>query len=300
MFSFALILLFIGGCTRMSSHFSYLNAKNKYRDGDYQTAVLSSLDALKIRSNNKRALELFETSSREIFIVFQDYIDNELEKNEPNWDIIISKYNILIDVSEKISRCQIPSVRVVYLSLKINPKDYKTERGEVISKAAEYNYGIGLSFLASNDRELIKKSASHFKKSLSYIPGYKDSQQKYEDSRKKALKSISISPFDNKVNNDTYSGISSQVSDKVETMLFNDSGFIEFINLVDRSKIVDVINEQKLSKSGLVDNQDIDVGMILGINKFFIIDWYHWFVHSSECTNNHCYLFCTVLQKTKI
>ena len=266
-FSYILILLMIGACARVSSHFSYMKAKNKYRSGDYFDAVISSLEALKIRSTNKKALELFDVAAREAYIVFDREIDNELRKIDPNWERVVSLYNLLISLSEELSICQIPSVRVIYLSIGIDGRDYRSELDGVISRAAEYHYVKGVELSSTDDRDALKESAYHFKSSLSYVPDFKDAEVLYKSSRQRALKSISITPFDNKVNKKKYSGISSQISDRIETMLFNDNDFIEFINLVDRSKIDEVINEQKLSESGLVDEQEIDIGKILGISE---------------------------------
>ena len=65
-----------------------------------------------------------------------------------------------------------------------------------------------------------------------------------------------------------FGAIGEELSDAVLSRMLKDENLMEFIEIINRDKIDIILNEQKLSQSGLVDfRQSLEIGNILGIEE---------------------------------
>ena len=97
---------------------------------------------------------------------------------------------------------------------------------------------------------------------------YKDSIELYNFCRQKAIKRIAIMAFENKSGKTEFGEIGEEVSDAIISKMLRDSNLMEYVEIISRDQINQIINEQKLSQSGIVEYEHtIDLGKILGVQE---------------------------------
>ena len=101
--------------------------------------------------------------------------------------------------------------------LVFNIKDYTPQLNEASEKAAEVHYQEGILIAASgNDVDTQKMAAKEFKKAADYVPGYKDSSIRYEESRRAGVKKMAILPFEDKTGKaHLYGALSERITDDI-------------------------------------------------------------------------------------
>ena len=147
-------------------------------------------------------------------------------------------------------------------------RDYELELVETKENAASFYYNHAVMLMSKDNQEDYKKSAQAFKKSQTYISDYKDSIELYNFCRQKAIKRIAIMAFENKSGNTEFGAIGEEVSDAIISKMLRDSNLMEYVEIISRDQINQIINEQKLSQSGIVEYEHtIDLGKILGVQE---------------------------------
>ena len=103
------------------------------------------------------------------------------------WDKLYNQYNILQSISEVIDNS--PTSRGI-----ISPANYYNEIADIRRSAAQNYYQAGESYLQANNRENAKKAYSAFKKSDSWVKGFKDSKAKIEESYNSSILNVLVNP----------------------------------------------------------------------------------------------------------
>ena len=148
---------------------------------------------------------------------------------------------------------------------KADIRDYISEIDIAKNNAAEDHYQAGLSLKSKKDRESQKDAAQQFQLAQSYINNYKDSQEIYLICKNAGTTRVAILPFSNKSGKLRYGSIGENISSSIRSALLNDANIMEFVNIIDRQQIDQIIKEQKLSQSGLVDSKtSLEIGKLLG------------------------------------
>lgn len=151
-------------------------------------------------------------------------------------------------------------------------KDSSSRRKKAESAAdnmsAEKHYQEGIRLAAlSDDVDTQKKAAKEFGKAEGFVKGYKDSRSRYEEAKSAGTKRIAII-LENKSGKEKYGAVADMVADQITTNILNNSSAAEFSDLVSRSELERVIQEQQLSMTGLVDdNTAPGVGKLLGVHE---------------------------------
>lgn len=140
---------------------------------------------------------------------------------------------------------------------------------DALTIAAEGFYQEGLRLSKMEDVESQKQAAKEFKEAMSYVAGYKDSASLYERARKRGIKRIAIIPFEEKSGKRRqYGAVAEEIVDGVVSEVMNDSSATEFLEIVSRDQLEQVMSEQKLSLTGLVDEKSaVEAGKILGVHE---------------------------------
>ncbi|MBK8710693.1 MAG: hypothetical protein IPL97_02240 [Niastella sp.] len=76
----------------------------------------------------------------------------------------------------------------------ITPISYNAELLEAKESAASDFYNDGMNYLSKSGRDNARKAYNSFKKSDSYLPGYKDSKEKMNESYENAIVDVVINP----------------------------------------------------------------------------------------------------------
>ena len=120
----------------------------------------------------------------------------------------------------------------------------------------------------SDDINLKKQSAKEFKIASDFVPGYRDSAERYEEMRKAAILRMAVFFEDRSQTYGGYGPVTLTVMDNVVSSILNDQSATEFLELMTRDQLNRVIQEQALSQTGMTNELTaIEAGKILGINQ---------------------------------
>lgn len=109
-------------------------------------------------------------------------------QNPAGWDKTINEYESLQKIHDAIVSTPVAS-RIV------TPVSYTSELNAARQEAAEENYHEGLTLLAVPGRENAKEAYGFFKKSIKYVPGYKDSKARMDQAFQNAIINVVINPI---------------------------------------------------------------------------------------------------------
>ena len=267
-FIFFYIIFIMTSCAHFSAHGrSYISAKKSYSYGNYDEAVNSCILSLRYNVNYEPSYNLL----RDIFPKTVDYHHKQIDrlKNSRDyfkWDLIVNELEILLKFVDDLE-----SLNFKKIISESNIRNYYKELDEAKILAAESHYQSGKSKMYSSDKNELRDAAIEFKKAISYVFDYKDSQELYNISRESAAIKLGFLPFQNNSGKKKYGDIGKTISNELISRLITDKDLMEFIDIINRDQIDLIIDEQKLSHSGLVDeSKSIELGKIAGINMMVI------------------------------
>ncbi len=135
--------------------------------------------------------------------------------------------------------------------------------------AAEGYYQEGLRLSQVDDVETQKQAAKAFTAAQGYVRGYKDASDLYAIARKSGIKRMAIIPFEDKSGKGLqYGSVADAIVDGLVSDVMGDQGATEFLEIISRDQLSQVVSEQKLAMSGLVDvGTAAEVGGILGVHE---------------------------------
>ncbi len=261
------IIIIFSGCSIFTSHGRAFNrAEKAERSGDYYKAVLECVESLKINHDYEKPLLLMDIVFPLAIKSYNQKLDRYLKKGNKNWDMIIKSYQEIIYMIDSVERLNLLRQEIWFNSSDL--RDYELELVETKENAASFYYNHAVMLMSKDNQEDYKKSAQAFKKSQTYISDYKDSIELYNFCRQKAIKRIAIMAFENKSGNTEFGAIGEEVSDAIISKMLRDSNLMEYVEIISRDQINQIINEQKLSQSGIVEYEHtIDLGKILGVQE---------------------------------
>lgn len=134
--------------------------------------------------------------------------------------------------------------------------------------AADGYYREGLLLAKADDVDTKKKAAKAFKTAQEFVPGYKDSSVMYEKARKAGIKRIAIIPFEDKSGKGGYGAIADAIVDETVSNVMGDPSATEFLEIVSRDQLEQVMREQKLGLTGFFDDKTATkLGKLLGVQE---------------------------------
>ena len=255
-------------CAYFSAHgraFKRAESYNKY--GKYEQAVYAAVDALRLKPEYIE-VELILDDAFPKAIKKHHHKIIRLKEKQPDfyWDKIVDELRILQDLRITIEDLNHPKTDI-WLT-KANIRNYNTEIEVAKSNAAEDHYKIAIQLKSKTDRESQKQAAEQFQLAQSFIENYKDSQKLYLICKDAGTTRIAILPFTNKSGKKQFGAIGENISNAIRSALINDFAIMEFIQIIDRQQIEKIIEEQKLSQSGLIDSQtSLKIGKLLGVHQ---------------------------------
>lgn len=264
-----LLLLILSGCSKNVSLFK--DAQKQFQQGNYEAALRSNAQSLKLKPNYQKAQELLPQIYQNAVKSRMDAIAKINKTNSDNkWDLLVPEYQALVnifDTMDELPRLVHPKTKIpfMYDALDYNPQLQESKMG-----AAEYHYQIALQKARqSDDPDEQKEASKEFKIAMDFVPNYKDSASLYEQARKKAVKRIAIVPFENKTGDKTrFGGIADILMDNIIRTLIQDKSSAEYLEIINRTSVESVIQEQKLSVSGMVDEAStVRLGQLLGAHE---------------------------------
>ena len=263
--------LWMAGCASFTAYGRLeKQARQAYQRGDYEQAVYDCAYALRINPSYEPAQFLIQDTFKAAVIEHEANLNNLSSSTEKfRWDKIVSEYNDLIRLNRTID--QLPALRNKATGelIELETTDYSSKMDPAIQMAAETHYNEGMTLSSSNDLKIKKQAAKEFKMALGFVSEYRDASQKYEKMRQAAILRMAIMPFEDKTGTRRkYGSVSEVIMDDVVSSILSDNSATEFLELVSRERLEEVIEEQALSQSGIIDeSMAVEVGKILGVNE---------------------------------
>jgi tetratricopeptide (TPR) repeat protein len=169
------------------------STKKAYEKGDYERAVVNSVEKLRRSPNNKKARETIRKAYPALVDYYQGRIQNAKLNNNPlRWEEIVDYYQSLNQVYDEIQRSP------VALKLVPNARSFQREYLEATNNAAQARYVLGMERLEMarrGDRESAKAAYAHFEKVDQIKPRYRDVEQKMFEARDLATLYVQIEPI---------------------------------------------------------------------------------------------------------
>lgn len=274
-------IIAIGGCNQYAG----LAVKN-YQSGNYDASVRYAVKALRKKPTNKKAqqaivpaykaaINMYESKIGQLKAASMRFTGDETVKQRSR---IVELYTKLIDMQNEVKSLPpiVPKKELDPITFKF--KDYSSElltaRSALIdskSKAAEMHYQEGLRLMQSDKLEMNKKAALEFKKAETFVNPYKNAAELYEQAREAGTKRIAVIPFKNKSGKTKYGAVGEIQSDLITAALINDAAASEFIDVISRDQLENVLREQRLNDYGYMDeNSLVEVGKVLGVHEMIV------------------------------
>jgi TolB-like protein len=219
-----------------------------------------------IRSNENKITQLKESSAK----FTGDYTVEESQE-------IVVRYSNLIAISDKLMNLPVIKLKKggpIKFDIKNYGADLRQAKEELLKNqelAAEKHYQVGQDLLKQNNLEKSKLAAKEFGKALKFMPDYKDASSMYDQARKLAIKRIAIIPFENKSGKGQYGAVNETITDEIISSILNNQAAVEFVEIITRDQLQQVMNEQNLGSSGILNESTaMQVGKILGVSEIIV------------------------------
>ena len=266
---FALLLL--AGCAALSQYGSLeRDARQHYQRGNYDQAVFKCAASLRIKPEYDKAQTLIQDAFRAAVNGHRDRIQ-ELEFSEAKfkWDQVVSEYEALIKLNQTIKNLPTLVNKKTKRLIRFELSDYTQVLAEAKISAAEAHYQEGLQLSQKRGVDFKKQAAKEFKAVQQFCLDYKDSASRYQTCRQAGIKRVAIIPFEDKSGKrGRYGAVSEMITDQIISQVMSDPSAMEFLELVSRDQLEQVIREQQLGLSDLVDEQTaVQMGRILGVHE---------------------------------
>lgn len=268
----AQILVGCATLTRVFTPYGKLEktARDHYAAGRYDTAVFDCAKSLKLNPEYEEAQILIQDAFRAASNAHERKIKtlkSSLAKFK--WDDIVSHYNSLVRINETIMGLPTLRNKETKEVIKFELTDYTADLADAKKNAAEVHYQEGLRLSKKEGIDIQKQAAKEFKKAMSFSPGYKDAEALYEKSRRAGIKRMAIIPFVDKSGKmGKYGALSDMITDDIISSVMNNPSATEFLEIVSRTELQRVMQEQQLGLTGLIDAQTAaKVGEILGVHE---------------------------------
>ncbi len=268
----SMIIALMSACAAMFEYGKLeRSARAAYQSGDYDQAFYSCAQSLQLKPEYAKAQDLIQDAFKKAVETHQDKIKELENGNEKlKWDAVVTEYEALGNINKVVKT--LPTLRreETGQEIKFDTHDYSQELSDAKLKAAEVHYqaGVRLSKKAT-DVDTQKLAAKEFKAASHFVPSYKDSDQLYEQAHNQGIKRIAVIPFVDKSNKGgQYGGISDMIVDNIVAQVTQDPEASEFLAIVSREQLEQVLREQKLGMGDIIDEQTaIQAGKVLGVHE---------------------------------
>ena len=172
------------------------STKKLFDNGQYDKALYSALEDLRRKPDNATAAAILPQAYNEAANKYLNAIAAARtgSTNVQKLDIIYRDYQALQNMYDAIAAT--PAA-----FNKVSAGNYASDLAMAADNAAALRYTMGMDLLRRGDRLSAQKAYEHFKAVSSYVPGYKDVDDRKEDAYDLAIVNIIVDKFDQRFNN---------------------------------------------------------------------------------------------------
>ncbi len=266
-----LIILFAFNCASFMKYGQLeKSARSNYLAKNYDTAVFQCAQSLRLNPKYEKAQTLIQDAYKAAVLAHENKIKNLKERSTRKfkWDDVVSELQALIKLKNTIEALPIMIDKKTNQEIRIKTHDYSGRMNNAKNFAAESHYNEGLELAKQEGIEVQKRAAKEFKAAEKYVPLYKDAHDYYERCRQAGIKRIAIIPFEDKTGKgNRYGAIADMVADDVINDVMNDQSAMEFLQIISRDQLQQVMAEQKIGMTGIIDEKTaLEIGKILGVH----------------------------------
>lgn len=267
------ISLSVSGCAGKAGKYMD-SAQANYQVNDYENALRDAVNALRHKPNYEKAQNFVVTFFNAAVDARQIKLRSlETSPDKFRWDQIVTEYKGLIEINNLVKNLPPLIHKKTKVRITFNTQDYSRELNDASENAAEAHYQEGIRIAESgSDVETQKQAAKEFKKVEEFVRGYKDVTTRYEQARSAGVKRMAILTFEDKSNKaHRYGGILETITDNIVTAVGNDQDAVEFLEIISREELQQVMSEQNLSYTGRFDPSSVaDIGQVAGVHELLI------------------------------
>jgi len=269
-YSVIIVALILAGCAAFTQYGKLeKSARQSYLQGNYDAAFYQCAQALKMKPDYAKAQSLIQEAYRNAVSEHETRIRSLKQSSAKfKWDDVVSEYEQLIKINHTVNSLPTLTVKQTGEAIKFDTKDYSKQISDARKNAADAHYQEGDRLSKVNTLDCQKQAAKEFKKAQYYVPGYRDASERYEVCRKAGIKRMAIIPFENRSGKTQYGAIEEMITDDIITNVMNDPNAMEFLEIVSRDQLMQVMQEQKLGLTGVINDQTaVELGKVLGVHE---------------------------------
>ena len=254
------VSFFMINCTFFTNYGrDYKRSQNEYVNQNYDKAIDFCINSLKRNPNYKKSKIMYEKTVPLAINFYHSNIDKYLNDTDKQKQLIES-YESLFNLIEKLEKASISKSYKKYLR-----GDYNQDYERALVGLANYHYNKGIDLMSYEDKDSYKAAYNEFILSSYYKDNFKNSKEYLEECRKNSIFHITIMDFDNN-SKKKYDVLGNSISNKLIAELQSIPSFTEIVDIVDRKNMNIIIEQLKISNSGLIEDSQIQLGEIKDID----------------------------------
>jgi tetratricopeptide (TPR) repeat protein len=260
LFLLLMLLLLASGCAPSS----WKRSQQAYRAGDTVRAVELSIQTLREKHGYKKAVSFLKMNLENAFNYAYDRAQYAEEIGD--WDAAYDWYRTIDRISGQIALLSAQPDPNTKRDIRFEGRDVRTELRNATQEAAEMHYRAGMRLeREGRDRE----AARAYNTALQYVPNYRDASRRYEVTRAAAVERVAVMGFENVSGKREFGAVGEILSTQIISNLMTDRRNVEFLELLTRDQIAQLIAEQKLGRVVHVDESSAaEIGKLIGIHSF--------------------------------
>lgn len=167
------------------------STKKLFEEGQYDKALYSALDDLKKKPDNATAAAILPQAYNEAVTKYENAVAGAKvgTPTAQKLDIIYRDYRALQKMYDAIAAT--PAAFGL-----VSAKNYSLQLSAAAEDAAEFRYNAGMELLQRGDRVSAQKAYENFKGTTSYVPGYKDVENRKAEAYDLAVANVIVDKFD--------------------------------------------------------------------------------------------------------
>lgn len=181
-FTIAILAAFVFGCS---------SGKKALEKGNYTKALDQAINRLRSNGDHSKSRNTLKKAYPLALELFESNIQSaKVSENPLKWEEIATNYQYINNLYNEILRC--PACREVIT----NPRKYDSELITAKKKAAETRYTMGVEALRyGRNREKAIEAHQHFAVAQSYVPRYRDVEEKMQEALYNATLKVVVEPI---------------------------------------------------------------------------------------------------------
>ncbi|MEM9856293.1 MAG: CsgG/HfaB family protein [Bacteroidota bacterium] len=273
------------------TNFYNREAKSLIKRGSYTSAVLNAATALKNADKKRQFSEAQERLNESYQLAMEANLSRIEELKEAttsfDGDITVTQLAELIRIYTIIGNTQELLAAIPKKSFKpvkrkdpgfsYEPVDFSADLENTKDRfeqskqdAAAMHYAKGRELENSEVKSELKEAAKHYRWANKYAPDYRDATDRYQNVKVVATTRMGVNKFDMSATT-RYGDVSARLSEELLNNLSSKARKLEFFEVIDRDQLDKVIKEQKLSLSGLMDeNTTAEIGELKGVDVILV------------------------------